>query len=247
MSKIKALIVDDESLARELVKNYLSGCDDVELLGECENGFEAIKSIQELQPDLMFLDVQMPKINGFELLEVLDETPEIIFTTAFDQYAIQAFEKNAIDYLLKPFSKERFFVAIEKAKSKIQNKENSPENIKQLKVQIQEDEKIIERIIVKKGYKIIVIPVDDIHYLEAQDDYVLISCDKGRFLKDKTMKYYENHLPEDFVRIHRSHIVPVSQIESIEQFGKDSHLVVLKCGVKLRASAQGYKKLREQF
>jgi two-component system LytT family response regulator len=246
MEKIKVLIVEDEELARDLVKSYLSGIDDIEILDECENGFDALKKVQDLKPDLMFLDVQMPKINGFELLEVLDEQPAIIFTTAYDQYALKAFENNAIDYLLKPFSKGRFLQALDKARQQIGTRINT-QKIENLKKEVASDDNEVERIVVKKGHKIVVIPTEKIHYLEANDDYVMIYSELGNFLKDKTMRFYERNLPNDFVRIHRSHIVPLSQIDTIEQFGKDSHLVVLKCGAKLRASVTGYRRLRERL
>lgn len=247
MSKIKVLIVDDEPLARDLIKSYLSGNNEVEIIGECENGFDALHQIQTHTPDLVFLDVQMPKISGFELLEVLQEKPAIIFTTAFDQYAIKAFDMSAVDYLLKPFSKERFKLALDKATNLISLKSQQP-NIVQLKEKIESGTEAIDRVVVRHGSKVIILPIDDIHYFEAQDNYVMIYCEKGNYLKDKPMKFYEEHLPKgDFIRIHRSYIVSVSQIESVEQYSKDTHLVVLKSGAKLKTSAGGYKRLREIF
>jgi two-component system LytT family response regulator len=246
--KIKALIIDDETPARELIKNYLAGKPDIDIIGECENGFDALKAIQDLHPDLLFLDIQMPKIDGFELLEVLDNKPEVIFTTAYDQYAIKAFEHNAVDYLLKPFSKARLEQAIEKVISRI---ETIPallgSNIGQLQQHLDESERIIDRVIARLGSRIIIIPVDKIQYIEAQDDYVMIYWDSSRHLKEKTMKYFEHHLPPNFIRIHRSYIVNVDQISSIELYEKDTHLVILKNGARLRASQEGYKKLRELF
>ena len=199
-SKLKVLIVDDESLARELVKNYLAEMPGVELLGECANGFEALKAVQELRPDLLFLDIQMPKIDGFELLEVLDPRPEIIFCTAYDQYAIRAFEMNAVDYLLKPFSRERLQLAVDKAKQRIgtpSQPEGTPSPIESLKQHIDDDRKVLERVITRLGSKVTVIPVDRIHYLESADDYVMIHSELGNHLKEKTMKYFEEHLPKD--------------------------------------------------
>ena len=247
MSKIKVLIVDDESLARDLIKSYLSGINDIEIIGECENGFDALHQIQTLNPDLVFLDVQMPKISGFELLEVLQEKPAIIFTTAFDQYAIKAFDMSAVDYLLKPFSKERFQLALDKAINIISLKSQQP-NLEKLKEKIELDEDSIDRVVVRHRSKIIILPLDNIHYFETQDNYVMIYTEKGNYLKDKPMKFYEEHLPKgDFIRIHRSFIVSVSQIESVEQYSKDTHLVILKSGAKLKTSAGGYKRLREIF
>ncbi|MFC2114546.1 LytR/AlgR family response regulator transcription factor [Bacteroidota bacterium] len=248
METIKALIIDDEPLARELIRNYLKNSTDIEILGECENGFTALQSIQQHKPDLIFLDIQMPKISGFELLEVLDEKPHIIFTTAFDQYAIKAFEMNAIDYLLKPFSKDRFDQALQKVRTQIRAEPKLNKQVDELKSHLDQNENILERVVVRHGSKINIIPLDKIWYLEAQDDYVLVCSEIGNFLKDKTMKYYETHLPQgEFIRIHRSHIVAVAQIESVEQYSKDTHLVKLKNGTKLKTSAQGYKRLREIF
>jgi two-component system LytT family response regulator len=247
MKKINVLIVDDESLARDLVKSYLREVADIEIIGECENGFEALNDIQQKKPDLVFLDVQMPKINGFELLEVLDDIPAIIFTTAFDQYAIKAFDMSAVDYLLKPFSKDRFLQSLEKARKQI-HQEKSNAGFKDLKDKLELETEKLERIVVRHASKIIIIPINEIHYFEAQDNYVMIYSDKGKFLKDKSMKFYEDNLAaSDFIRIHRSYIVAVNQIDSVEQYSKDTHLVILKYGAKLKTSASGYKRLRELF
>lgn len=249
--KIRVLIVDDESLARSLVRTYLSDIPGVEVLGECENGFDALKVIQEQKPDLIFLDIQMPKIDGFELLEVLDHKPEIIFTTAFEQYAIKAFEKNAADYLLKPFSKERFRQALEKARQRISTPSQPGETssqIEKLQQHFDEEPAKLERIITRLGSKITVIPVEKIWYFEAADDYVMIHSELGQHLKEKTMKYFEGHLPQQqFIRIHRSFIANISQITSLELYSKDSYLAVMKSGAKLKVSAEGYRRLREKF
>jgi two-component system, LytTR family, response regulator len=249
--KIRVIIIDDEILARELVSNYLDGIPDVELAGECQNGFEALKMVQELKPDLLFLDIQMPKIDGFELLEVLDPKPQIIFTTAFDQYAIRAFEMNAIDYLLKPFSKARLEQSLDKARKRLADfsaKTGKPEPLDQLQQQIENEKKELERIITRLGSKITVIPVGKIWFLESADDYVMIHSELGNHLKEKTMKYFEEHLPADqFIRIHRSYILNLSCISNIELYEKDTHLITLKNGEKLRASAEGYKRLKEML
>lgn len=245
-NKIKALIIDDEKLARDIVKNYLSKFPGIELIGECSNGFDAIKLINELSPDLIFLDIQMPKITGFEMLEVIDNPPVIIFTTAFDQYALKAFEVNATDYLLKPFSEERFAEAIQKAIIQIQNKTEAAKKIADLLRQIDKKEEFLERVVVKSGQKISIIPVGDIKYLEAQDDYVMIYSEKGNFLKQKTMKYFEENLdPAEFNRIHRSYIVRISGIKQIELFEKESYFVLLNDGKKLPVSKSGYQGLKE--
>lgn len=250
MPAIKAIIVDDEELARDLVRDFLEELNDVEVVAECQNGFEALKAIQELNPHLVFLDIQMPKIDGFELLDVLETRPEIIFTTAFDQYALKAFEKNAVDYLLKPFSKERFRQAVEKARQRIQSVQDEPRQrpLESLQQQLDDEERILNRIVARLGSKIIIIPTDKIYYLEAQDDYVMIYSELGRHLKEKTMKFFESHLPPDnFIRIHRKYIANISFISSVELYEKNTHLVLMKNGDKIRASQEGYKRLRGLF
>lgn len=247
MEKLRVLIIDDEPPARELVKHYLSSCSDIEIAGECENGFEALKAIQEMEPQLIFLDIQMPKISGFELLELLQDPPQIVFTTAFDEFAIRAFEMNAVDYLLKPFSLTRFQQAVERARLRIAEQSLDTESpVQRMKQQLDYSIEQIDRIVVRLGSRIVIIPRDTIDYIEAADDYVMVFSQQGNHLKEKTMKYFETHLPaKDFIRIHRSHIVNISQIVSIDLYGKDTHLVVLKCGARLKASAEGYKRLRE--
>jgi two-component system LytT family response regulator len=243
MEKIKAIIIEDEELGRELIKNYLKDNEQIEIIAECENGFEGIKAIQELKPDLVFLDIQMPKLNGFEMLEILDEKPEIIFTTAYNQYAIQAFELNAIDYLLKPFSKERLFDALSKATQRITKKDKQDEKIGKL-IQQPIDE-ILERVVVKSSHKIHVIPVEKIRYLEAQDDYVMIYTFEGKHLKQATMKYFEQHLdPKQFMRVHRSYIVRLDQVNQLEPYGKDSYVAKLKDGPTVKISKSGFKALK---
>ena len=245
--KLSAVIIDDESLARQIVKKYLEDYPSIELIADCSNGLEGIKKINESHPDLIFLDIQMPKINGFEMLEVIDEPPVIIFTTAYDQYAIKAFEVNAADYLLKPFSKERFDEAIEKAKIFLRDKTKQSDQIKNLIAHNDEQKEYLERIIVKEGANINIIPVDKIKYIEAQDDYVLIHSEMGKFLKQKTMKYLERHLnPKDFIRIHRSYFTAIKEVEKIEQLGKDSYVVKLKSITKsFPVSKSGYENLKK--
>lgn len=249
--KIKVLVVDDEALARDLLKNYLAGIAGVEIAGECENGFEALKMVQELNPDLLFLDIQMPKLDGFELLEVLDPCPDIIFTTAFDQYAIRAFEMNAVDYLLKPFSRERLMQAVEKAKIRIGTESlgaGTESRWNKLQQHLDTAQKTLDRVITRMASKITVIPVDKIRHIEAADDYVMIHSELGSHLKEKTMKYFEEHLPaEQFVRIHRSHIVNLDAVKSLELYSKDRYIAILISGEKLKVSAEGYRRLKEKF
>lgn len=241
---IKAILIDDEPLAREVVREYLEEFPEIEVIAECGDGFEGIKAVQQHQPDLIFLDIQMPKINGFEMLELLDPRPAVIFTTAFDEYAIRAFEANAIDYLLKPFGKERFEKALNKWLEK-----RDPVEIKQktqavIDAVAQTSEQ--DRIVVKTGSKITIIPVAEIEYLEADDDYVNIHTATASYLKNKTMSYFETSLnPKQYVRIHRSYIVQVQQITRLDPYEKETYTAVLKNGKKLPVSKTGYAKLKQ--
>ena len=243
---IKTIIVEDEKLARDLIKDYLGSHSDFELIGEYEDGFSGLKAINEMKPDLVFLDIQMPKLTGFEMLEVLEHHPAIIFTTAYDQYALKAFEHNALDYLLKPYSKERFDESVEKARKRAQSGDR--ESISKLVEQRDEQEDEIHRVVVKSRSKIHVVPVDDIIYLEAQDDYVMIYTHQSKHLKQKTMKFFEAHLPaEDFVRIHRSYIVRLSEISQMQLYEKESYIVILKSGEKLPVSKSGLPRLKKKL
>jgi two-component system LytT family response regulator len=246
MNKIKVLIIDDEQLARDLLKNYLSRDFRLEVVGECSNGFEGVLAIQELKPDLVFLDIQMPKITGFEMLELLSDPPVIIFSTAYEEFAIRAFEANAVDYLLKPYPAERVQVAVEKALKRIQSGAGNKEEVDAVAQAHDENSGLLARIVVKSGAKIRIIPVETIDYLESEDDFVMIYCKEGHFLKQKTMKYFETHLdPKKFIRIHRSCIVNATQLAEIQQYGKESWILLTKQGAKLKISKSGYVALKE--
>lgn len=245
MDKIRVLIIDDEQLARELLRNYLSRDPRLEILGECSNGFEGVMAINELKPDLVFLDIQMPKITGFEMLELLSDAPVIIFSTAYEEYAIRAFEANAVDYLLKPYPYERVQAAVEKAIVRIRSGASHKEELNQLARAHEANTGLLTRIVVKSGAKIRIIPVETIEYLESEDDFVMIYCKEGHFLKQNTMKYFETHLdPEKFVRIHRSCMVNGSQLAEIQQYGKESWMLLTKNGTKLKISKSGYTALK---
>lgn len=245
MDKIKVLVIDDEQLARDLLKSYLSRDSRLVLVGECSNGFEGVLAIQELKPDLVFLDIQMPKITGFELLELLSDPPVIIFSTAYEEFAIRAFEANAVDYLLKPYPPERVQTAVDKAIKLVLSGTNSHLAMEQLSQTHEENSGMLSRVIVRSGNKIKIIPVETIDYLESEDDFVMIYCKEGHFLKQKTMKYFENHLdPSKFIRIHRSCIVNTSQLAEIQQYGKESWLLLTKQGAKLKISKTGYLTLK---
>ncbi len=242
--KLRTIIVEDEELARNLMKSFLKGNDKIEIIAECENGFEGVKMINELKPDLVFLDIQMPKITGFELLELLEHKPQIIFATAYDQYAIKAFEFNAADYLLKPYSKDRLLEAVDKVVDRIQ-KEGVVSDVSE-KIENFPKEGFLDRVVVKDRHKIHIIPVDQIRYIESMDDYVMIYTSEGRHMKQKTMHYFEASLDtKEFVRIHRSYIVKVSQINEIQQYEKESYIVILHDKTKLKVSKTGYKNLKE--
>ena len=246
MQPVSTIIIDDELLARDIVRRYAADFELLNIVAECGDGFDALRQIQIHKPGLLFLDIQMPKLDGFELLEVLDYNPAIIFTTAYDQFAIKAFERNAVDYLLKPFSKERFENAVQKALQRISIEKSTPDYaLEILKENVQASRDTIDRVVTRLGAKVTVIPVDRIWYIESADDYVMIYSELGNHLKEKTMKFFEDHLPSNnFVRIHRGSIINLAQISAIEPYTKDTHVVSLKCGAKLRASAEGYKKLR---
>ena len=223
-----------------MVKEYLQAYPHITVVEECNDGFEGLKAIQQHQPDLIFLDIQMPKINGFEMLELIDNPPRVIFTTAYEEYAIKAFDAHAADYLLKPFSKERF----DKAMRKLQLQPlNATQAIMDTSLQspVQNN-----RIVVKDNGKIKIIPVAKVQYLEAADDYVKIFTSEGSFLKKKTMQYFEDSLPpQEFIRIHRSYIINAQLITRIDLHEKDSHLVLLTTGARLPVSKAGYAKLKE--
>ncbi len=246
MNKARAIIIDDEKLAREIIKGYVKNNYNIEVVAECSNGFDGFKKINELTPDLIFLDIQMPKINGFEMLELLDNPPTIIFTTAYDQFALKAFEVNAVDYLLKPFSVERFKEALDKALVHLKDKKFNTSTVKNLIVEKDSSNEFLDRVVIKDGPKISIVPSDKIMYLEAQDDYVMIHSDEGKFLKQKTMRYFEGHLnPKDFVRIHRSYIASIKRIKKIELLEKESYQVVLEDKTSLPVSKTGYERLKE--
>lgn len=242
---MKAIIIDDEPLARSIVKEYLQQHAGIELITECNDGFEGVKAINQYQPDLIFLDIQMPKINGFEMLELIDNPPQVIFTTAFEEYAIKAFETHAVDYLLKPFSKDRFDKALQKLMQQQQQKP-AVEKTKEIIEEAAKSPVQSNRVVVKDGGKIKIIPVTQIQYLEAADDYVKIHTAEGAFLKKKTMQFFEDSLTAfHFVRVHRSYIINTQLITRIDAYEKDSHLALLSSGVRVPVSKQGYARLKE--
>jgi two-component system LytT family response regulator len=240
----KAIIIDDEPLARSIVKEYLAFYPQIEVVEECNDGFQGVKAIQQHKPDIVFLDIQMPKINGFEMLELIDDPPAIIFTTAFDEFAIRAFEAHAVDYLLKPFGHERFSKAIDKWLNQ-QTTNQQATATEALLQSAAHSPSQSERVVVKMAGRIKIIPLHDIQYLEAADDYVKIFTAEGNFLKKKTMSYFEEVLdPKLFVRTHRSYIVNIQQITRIDAYEKENQVAILTSGAKIPVSKSGYAKLK---
>lgn len=241
--KIRAVIVDDEDLARQVVRELLSTHSEIEIAAECANGFEAVKAVTELKPDLLFLDIQMPKLDGFEVLELIGTQMAIIFATAYDQHALRAFEVHAVDYLLKPFGGERFEQALTRAKQRIGGGK-LPEPA-ELKASTRAAGEYAERIVVRDGTRVHIIPVTKLDYAEAQDDYVALASEGKKHLKQQTISSVESSLdPACFLRIHRSYVVNLERVAKIEPYGKDTHLAILHDGTRLPVSRSGYGRLR---
>lgn len=239
---LRVVIVDDEPLARAVIREYLEAHPGVDVVAECGNGFEAVKAVSELTPDLMFLDVQMPKLDGFEVLELIGRSVPVVFTTAFDKYALRAFEVHAVDYLLKPFDEARFAEALSRARARIQAKEAVP--VDELVADARPRTGPVERVLIRDGSQVHVLPVERIDYVEAQDDYVCFKADGKDYLKDQTMAAVEASLdPNRFVRIHRSYLLNIERIARVELYAKDSRVAILRDGRRLPVSRAGYARL----
>ena len=243
---MRVIIVDDEFLARALLREYLAAYPDIEIVAECANGFEAVKAIGELQPDLVFLDIQMPKLDGFEVVELAGARTQYVFVTAYDQFALKAFEVRAIDYLLKPFSRERLSQALANAKSRARERTTPAAQVEAMAQEAARRHGPLERILIRDGARVHVVPTSGIDWIEAQDDYVSISAGGKTHLKNGRMAELEQGLdPSLFVRVHRSYIVNVGAIERLEAPTKDSWCAVLKDGKRVPVSRSGYQKVRE--
>ena len=241
--KIRAIIVEDEELARQILREMLQSHPEIEVVAECLDGFAAVKVVPELKPDLLFLDIQMPKLDGFEVLELIGDEFAVVFVTAYDQHALRAFEVHAVDYLLKPFSAERFEAALDRAKGRIGQK-NLPDPA-EFAAAGRETGRFAERIVVKDGPRVQIIPVSKLDYAEAQDDYVSLASLGKKHLKQQTISSLEACLdPKHFLRIHRSYIVNLERVAKLEPYGKDSHVVTLNDGTRLPVSRSGYGRLR---
>ncbi len=248
---LRIVIVDDEPLARAIVKEYLSRQNGVTLAAECGNGFDAVKAVSELSPDVVFLDVQMPKLDGFEVLELLGREVPVVFITAYDQYALRAFEVHAVDYLLKPFSEERFAEALDRTRERLRSRALSGAealDVDALVAQARPRQGPLERVFIRDGAQVHVIPVEKIDYVEAQDDYVGFKADGKMYLKDQTLASVEGQLdPARFVRIHRSYILNIERIARVELYAKDSRIAILRDGTKLPVSRAGYARLAKML
>jgi len=245
--KIRAVIVDDEELARQILREFLSSHPEIELVAECANGFEAVKAVAELKPDLVFLDIQMPKLDGFEVLELIGNETAVVFVTAHDNFAIRAFEVHAVDYLMKPVGANRFEAALNRAKERLESK--APSNAvsaAELAAAARPPAQYLERIPVRDGPRVFIIPVAKLDYVEAQDDYVALASEGKKHLKQQTIASLETALdPSRFLRVHRSYIVNLERVAKIEPYSKDSHVAVLNNGAQLPVSRAGYARLRE--
>lgn len=239
---IRAVIVDDEPLAREVLREYLAADEEVDIVAECENGFEAVKAVSAHDPDVLFLDIQMPKLDGFEVLSLLDRAPVVVFVTAHDEYALRAFDVHALDYLLKPFSEERFRSVLQRVRQQLSGERATPAS-----VAASLRSKPLQRLVVRSDDGTIdVIPVGRIDYLEADDDRVLIATGGRKLPKQQAIGDVGAELdPDRFVRIHRSYLLNIDRIERIELYAKDSRVAILRDGTRLPVSRAGYARLKE--
>jgi two-component system, LytTR family, response regulator len=242
--RLTVVIVDDEEPARALVREYLEQHSDVQVVAECTNGLEAVKAANELRPDLLILDIQMPKLDGFEVLDLIGaDATGVVFTTAHDEYALRAFEVHAVDYLLKPFGPERFAESLQLARSRIAQRQPIP--AREL-LEAHREGAAIDRILIRDRSQVHVIPVEQIDYVEAQDDYVSVRAAGRSYLKEQTLGELEAQLAaKGFVRIHRRYVLNVSRLAKIELSEKDNRVAILNDKTELPISRSGYAKLRE--
>ena len=239
---LRVVIVDDEPLARAVVREFIGAHPGVEVVAECANGFEAVKAVSELNPDLVFLDVQMPKLSGFEVLELIGRSVPVVFTTAHDQYALRAFEVHAVDYLLKPFSEGRFAEALSRARERLASRDVLP--VEALVSEARPRQGPLERVLIRDGSQVHVLPAERIDYVEAQDDYPSFRSEGKSYLKDQTLGAVEAQLdPARFVRIHRSYLLNIERLARVELYAKDSRMAILRDGSTLPVSRSGYARL----
>jgi two-component system LytT family response regulator len=247
---MRVIIVDDEMLARAVLREHLAAHPDVDIVGECANGFEAVKAIGELAPDLVFLDIRMPKLDGFEVAELAGTKTHYVFVTAYDEFALRAFEVHAVDYLLKPFSRERLDAALAHARTRLRDSEPQAAGL-QAVVQEAAQEALkqrgpLTRVLIRDGARVHVVATADIDYIEAQDDYIAVCAGGKRWLKSQRLSELEGQLdPQAFLRVHRSYIVNVGAVVRIEPLGRDSHCAVLRDGTRIPVSRSGYARVRD--
>src|SRR5713101_8207145 len=242
MRKLRTIVVDDEELARQVLRELLGAHGEIEVVAECRNGLEAVKAVAEHKPDLLFLDVQMPKLTGFDVLELIGPDVPVIFVTAYDEYAMKAFEVHAVDYLLKPVGKDRLAAALRRVKMRAT--ENRPAAA-ELAIAARPAGQLPERLVVKGGTRVTLIPVGKLDYAEAQDDYVALATEGKKHLKQQTIAGLEACLdPANFVRIHRSYIVNLERVVRIEPYAKESRIAILADGARLPVSRAGYARLK---
>jgi len=243
--KIRTVIVDDEELARQVLRELMSAHPELEIVAECANGFEAVKAVTELKPDLLFLDIQMPKLDGFEVLELVGNDMAIVFATAYDEYALKAFEVHAVDYLLKPFGADRFEKALQHARQRIGGSGPDRNRVAEIAQSARAPGEYLDRVVVRDGTRVHIIPVAKLDYVEAQDDYIALASEGHKYLKQQTIASLESALdPKNFLRIHRSYLVNLSRVAKIEPYGKDSKVAVLTNDARLPVSRAGYDRLR---
>jgi two-component system LytT family response regulator len=247
MTMLRVAIVDDEPPARMVLREYLDGEPDVEVVAECSDGFDAVKAVTELKPDLLVLDVQMPKLDGFEVLELVGRDTAVIFATAYDEYAVRAFQVHAVDYLLKPFSRERLRKALDRARSRLsQGGRVSSAAAGELSAAARPTNARLSRIVIRDGAQVHVVPIDRVDYIEAQDDYIAVHTGGRALLKDQTMANLESQLDSRrFVRIHRSFLLNLDRLAKLESTGKDTRVAVLRDGQELPVSRGGYARLQQ--
>jgi two-component system LytT family response regulator len=238
---IRTVIVDDEPLARQLLREYLAADEEFEVVAECANGFEAVKAVTEHDPDVLFLDIQMPKLDGFEVLSLLDRSPIVVFATAYDEYALRAFEVHALDYLLKPFSEERFASVLQRVRTQVGTRDRAPLPKMSLR------SKPLQRVVVRgEDGTIEVVAAPRIDYVEADDDALVIHTGERRLRKQQPIGELAEELDADrFVRIHRSYLLNIERLEKVELYAKDSRVAILRDGTKLPVSRAGYARLKE--
>lgn len=254
MSRLRVVIVDDEAPARMLMREYLGADAAIEIVAECANGFEAVKAIAEHQPDLVFLDVQMPKLDGFEVLELLEPQPSVVFCTAYDEFALKAFEVHAVDYLLKPFGRDRLAEALVRVRERLAARgapgaEPQPTaDVQRLAADAREPGRLLERVVIRDGSQVHVVPVERIEAIEAQDDYIAIHTAEKTWLKHQTLAELEEQLDGSrFVRVHRSFVVNVEHLARLELMAKDTRVAFLQGGREVPVSRSGFQRLRERM